>query len=56
MCHLETVRQYDNEALSNYMKHFQEAINKISNLDEREALTYSGGTWTRNKMKDMLSS
>ncbi|XP_063940240.1 uncharacterized protein LOC135149175 [Daucus carota subsp. sativus] len=39
MCHLETVRQYDNEALSDYMKRFQEAINKISNLDEREALS-----------------
>nr|XP_017256374.1 PREDICTED: uncharacterized protein LOC108225935 [Daucus carota subsp. sativus] len=33
------VRQYDNEALSDYMKRFQEAINKISNLDEREALS-----------------
>ncbi|XP_017239667.1 uncharacterized protein LOC108212451 [Daucus carota subsp. sativus] len=39
MCHLETVRQYDNETLSDYMKHFQEAINKISNLDEREAMS-----------------
>ncbi|XP_063938044.1 uncharacterized protein LOC135147920 [Daucus carota subsp. sativus] len=39
MCHLETVRQYDNEALSDYMKRFQEAINKISSLDEREALS-----------------
>ncbi|XP_063948108.1 uncharacterized protein LOC135152201 [Daucus carota subsp. sativus] len=39
MCHLETVRQYDNEALADYMRRFQEAINKISNLDEREALS-----------------
>ena len=39
MCHLETIRQYDNEALSAYMRRFQEAINKISNLDEREALS-----------------
>ena len=39
MCHLETVCQYDNEALADYMRHFQEAINKISNLDEREALS-----------------
>ena len=39
MCHLETIRQYDNEALSIYMRRFQEAINKVSNLDEREALS-----------------
>ncbi|XP_074356670.1 uncharacterized protein LOC141696429 [Apium graveolens] len=39
MCHLETIRQYDNEALSTYMRRFQEAINKVSNLDEREALS-----------------
>ncbi|KAL8133706.1 hypothetical protein AgCh_008952 [Apium graveolens] len=39
MCHLETIRQYDNEALSAYMRRFQEAINKVSNLDEREALS-----------------
>ena len=39
MCHLETIRQYDNEALVDYMRRFQEAINKISSLDEREALS-----------------
>ncbi|KAK1373441.1 hypothetical protein POM88_029634 [Heracleum sosnowskyi] len=39
MCHLETVRQARGEALSTYMKRFQEAINNITNLDEREALT-----------------
>ncbi|XP_074352091.1 uncharacterized protein LOC141691252 [Apium graveolens] len=39
MCHLENIRQYDNESLSAYMRHFQEAINKISNLDERETLS-----------------
>ncbi|XP_074366491.1 uncharacterized protein LOC141707301 [Apium graveolens] len=39
MCHLETIRQHDNESLSAYMRRFQEAINKISNLDEREALS-----------------
>ncbi|KAK1383956.1 hypothetical protein POM88_021691 [Heracleum sosnowskyi] len=39
MCHLEIVRQARGEALSSYMKRFQEAINNITNLDEREALT-----------------
>ncbi|XP_074337356.1 uncharacterized protein LOC141674548 [Apium graveolens] len=39
MCHLETICQYDNEALSTYMRRFQEAINKVSNIDEREALS-----------------
>ena len=39
MCHLETVRQRDNESLADYMKRFQEAINKVSTLDEREALS-----------------
>lgn len=39
MCHLETIRQYDNESLFTYMKRFQEAVSKISNLDEREALS-----------------
>ncbi|KAL8120547.1 hypothetical protein AgCh_017651 [Apium graveolens] len=39
MCHLETIRQHDNESLSAYMRRFQEAINKVSNLDEREALS-----------------
>lgn len=32
------IRQYDNDALSACMRRFQEAIIKISNLDEREAL------------------
>ncbi|XP_074356332.1 uncharacterized protein LOC141696038 [Apium graveolens] len=39
MYHLETIRQHDNETLSAYMRRFQEAINKVSNLDEREALS-----------------
>ncbi|XP_074351977.1 uncharacterized protein LOC141691134 [Apium graveolens] len=39
MCHLETIRQHDNESFSAYMRRFQEAINKVSNLDEREALS-----------------
>ena len=39
MCHLETIRQARGEALATYMKRFQEAINNVSNLDEREALT-----------------
>ncbi|XP_074355999.1 uncharacterized protein LOC141695669 [Apium graveolens] len=39
MCHLETIRQHENESLSSYMRHFQEAINKILNLDELEALS-----------------
>ncbi|XP_074371874.1 uncharacterized protein LOC141712728 [Apium graveolens] len=38
MCHLETIRQHDNESLSTYMRWFQEGINKVSSLDEREAL------------------
>ncbi|XP_074346318.1 uncharacterized protein LOC141685091 [Apium graveolens] len=38
MCHLETIRQHDNESLSAYMRRFQEGINKVSSLDEREAL------------------
>ncbi|XP_074362323.1 uncharacterized protein LOC141702555 [Apium graveolens] len=32
-------RQHDNESLSAYMRRFQEAINKVSSLDEREALS-----------------
>ncbi|XP_074356856.1 uncharacterized protein LOC141696637 [Apium graveolens] len=39
MCHLETIRQHDNESLSVYMRRFKEAINKVSSLDEREALS-----------------
>ncbi|XP_074347246.1 uncharacterized protein LOC141686087 [Apium graveolens] len=39
MCHLETISQHDNESLSAYMHGFQEAINKVSNLDERQALS-----------------
>ncbi|XP_074374724.1 uncharacterized protein LOC141715142 [Apium graveolens] len=39
MCHLETIRQHDNESLSAYIHRFQEAINKVSNLDECEALS-----------------
>ncbi|XP_074356310.1 uncharacterized protein LOC141696012 [Apium graveolens] len=39
MCHLETIRQHDNESLSAYIRRFQEAINKVSSLDEREALS-----------------
>ncbi|XP_074324007.1 uncharacterized protein LOC141660928 [Apium graveolens] len=39
MCHLETIQKHDNESLSAYMRRFQEAINKVSNLDEREALS-----------------
>ncbi|XP_074351327.1 uncharacterized protein LOC141690421 [Apium graveolens] len=39
MCHLETIRQHDNESLSAYMHRFQEAINKVSNFDECEALS-----------------
>ncbi|XP_074351414.1 uncharacterized protein LOC141690520 [Apium graveolens] len=39
MCHLETIRQHDNESLSAYMHQFQEAINKVLCLDEREALS-----------------
>ncbi|XP_074377169.1 uncharacterized protein LOC141718688 [Apium graveolens] len=39
MCHLETIRKHDNESLSAYMRRFQEAINKVSSLDEREALS-----------------
>ena len=39
MCHVEKIRQYDNESLVDYMRRFQEAINKISCLDEREALS-----------------
>ncbi|XP_074342529.1 uncharacterized protein LOC141680118 [Apium graveolens] len=39
MCHLETIRQHDNESLSAYMRRFQEAINKVSSFDEQEALS-----------------
>ncbi|KAL8125255.1 hypothetical protein AgCh_012802 [Apium graveolens] len=39
MYHLETIRQHDNESLSAYMRRFQEANNKVSSLDEREALS-----------------
>ena len=39
MCHLETVRQQDNESLADYMRRIQEAINKVSTVDEREALS-----------------
>ncbi|XP_074327513.1 uncharacterized protein LOC141665429 [Apium graveolens] len=39
MCHLETIRQHDNESLYAYIRRFQEAINKVSSLDEREALS-----------------
>ncbi|KAL8104418.1 hypothetical protein AgCh_028578 [Apium graveolens] len=39
MCHLEIIRQHDNESLSAYMRRFQEAINKVSSLDEREVLS-----------------
>ncbi|XP_074359720.1 uncharacterized protein LOC141699792 [Apium graveolens] len=39
MCRLEIIRSHDNESLSSYMRRFQEAINKVSSLDEREALS-----------------
>ena len=38
MYHLEIIRKQDNETLDDYMKRFQEEINKVSILDEREEL------------------
>lgn len=43
MSHLKIIRQYDHEFLTAYINHFQEAINKISNLDEREDLSMYRG-------------
>ncbi|XP_074378166.1 uncharacterized protein LOC141719689 [Apium graveolens] len=38
MCHLETIQQRSRETLPEFIKRFQEAVNQLSNLEEKEAV------------------
>ncbi|XP_074373594.1 uncharacterized protein LOC141713934 [Apium graveolens] len=38
MCHLETIQQRSKESLLEFIKRFQEAVNQLSNLEEKEAV------------------
>ncbi|XP_074336672.1 uncharacterized protein LOC141673838 [Apium graveolens] len=38
MCHLETIQQRSNESLPEFIKRFQEAVNQLSNLEEKESV------------------
>ncbi|XP_074352419.1 uncharacterized protein LOC141691579 [Apium graveolens] len=38
MCHLETIQQRSKESLPEFIKRFQEAVNQLSNLEEKEAV------------------
>ncbi|XP_074377177.1 uncharacterized protein LOC141718696 [Apium graveolens] len=38
MCHLETIQQRSIETLPEFIKRFQESVNQLSNLEEKEAV------------------
>ncbi|XP_074323243.1 uncharacterized protein LOC141660178 [Apium graveolens] len=38
MCHLEIIQQRSKESLPEFIKRFQEAVNQLSNLEEKEAV------------------
>ncbi|KAL8105680.1 hypothetical protein AgCh_029469 [Apium graveolens] len=38
MCHLETIQQRSRETLPEFIKRFQESVNQLSNLEEKEAV------------------
>ncbi|XP_074326966.1 uncharacterized protein LOC141664905 [Apium graveolens] len=38
MCHLETIQQRSRETLPEFIKRFQEAVNQLSNLEEKEVV------------------
>ncbi|XP_074351655.1 uncharacterized protein LOC141690781 [Apium graveolens] len=38
MCHMETIQQRSRETLPEFIKRFQEAVNQLSNLEEKEAV------------------
>ncbi|XP_074363999.1 uncharacterized protein LOC141704710 [Apium graveolens] len=38
MCHLETIQQRSKESLPEFIKRFQEAVNQLSNLEEKEVV------------------
>ncbi|XP_074336345.1 uncharacterized protein LOC141673495 [Apium graveolens] len=38
MCHLETIQQRSKESLPEFIKRFQEVVNQLSNLEEKEAI------------------
>ncbi|XP_074347428.1 uncharacterized protein LOC141686283 [Apium graveolens] len=38
MCHLETIQQRSKEPLPEFIKRFQEVVNQLSNLEEKEAV------------------
>lgn len=38
ICHSETIQQRSKETLPEFIKRFQEAVNQLSHLEEKEAI------------------